>query len=87
MTKGPAYLCSPDDKVSVTIRGETLEFTDGDASHLVIAFAPKPDGSFQQTYNDADDEKVNIRGRIVGSIIDADVTDAFCAHRWHLSKQ
>jgi len=87
LTKGPAYLCSTDDnRLSVTIHAGTLEFTDGDYDHLVIAFTPKPDGSFQQTYNEGDGE-VTIRGSIVGSVIDADVTDSFCEHRWHLNKQ
>jgi hypothetical protein len=75
-----------DDDVSVTIRGAVLTFTNSELHNFVIGFAPHQDGSFSETYADVGGGSVLIQGRIVGSVLDADVTNGPCQHHWHLTK-
>ena len=88
LTKGSAGPeCPAEDDVSVTIHGETLTFTNSALKKFGIAFYPRQDGSFGSTYTDKGGDVVLIRGRIVGDVIDADVTNPPCEHHWHLKKQ
>ena len=88
LTKGSAGSdCPAEDDVSVTIHGETLTFTNSALKKFGIAFYPRQDGSFGSTYTDKGGDVVLIRGRIVGDVIDADVTNPPCEHHWHLKKQ
>jgi hypothetical protein len=86
-TAGP--LCPADDDVSVTIQGETLTFTNSALKKFAMSFYPGPDGSFGETYQGSD--TVNIRGRIIGDVIEAEVTDYGsdppCEHHWQLKKE
>src|SRR5215831_14455668 len=51
LTKGSAgTLCPAEDDVSVTIHGETLSFSNSAARNFGVAFYPRQDGSFHQTY-------------------------------------
>jgi hypothetical protein len=88
LTKGSAGPeCPAEDDVSVTINGETLTFTNSALKKFGLAFYPRQDGSFGSTYTDQGGDVVRIRGRIVGDVIDADVTNPPCEHHWHLKKQ
>ena len=75
-----------DDDVSVTIRGAELTFTNSELRNFGIGFSPHQDGSFSETYADTGGASVLIRGRIVGGVLDADVTNGPCEHHWHLTK-
>ena len=85
LTKGscPAAV----DDVSVTIHGETLTFTNRALKKYTMPFDPGPDGSFGQTYTDEGGRAVHYHGRIVGDVIDADVTNPPCDYHWHLKKE
>ncbi|MBV8092687.1 MAG: hypothetical protein JO110_05565 [Acetobacteraceae bacterium] len=87
LTKGPAESCPVEEDVSVTIRGDTLTFTNSALRNFAIGFNPHPDGSFNETYVDIGGVNVFIQGRITGDSIDADVTNAVCEHHWHLKKE
>jgi hypothetical protein len=86
-TAGPS--CPAEDDVSATIHGATLTFTDSELKKFDISFYPSPDGSFGETYQGGD--TVNIRGRITGDVIEAEVTDYGsdppCEHHWQLKKE
>jgi hypothetical protein len=86
-TAGP--LCPAEDDVSVTIRGATLTFTNSALKKFDMGFYPSPDGSFGETYQGGD--TVNIRGRIIGDVIEAEVadygSDPPCEHHWQLKKE
>ena len=87
LTKGSAGpLCPAEDDVSVTIHGETLSSTNGAMRNFVVAFYPHKDGSFHQTYIGDGGATVDIRGRVVGNVIEADVSNPPCEHNWHLKK-
>jgi hypothetical protein len=85
LTKGSEQ-CVPQDDVSVTIKGEMATFTDSGFQNYTIAFYLDQDGSFSQisTFRNS---SVTIRGRIIGDVIDADVTSGTCEHHWHLKKE
>lgn len=87
LTKGPGPVCPAEDDVSAIIRGKTLTFTDSGSRSFTIGFSPRQDGSFRQAYVDIGGSYVIIRGRIVGDVIEADVTNAPCQHHWHLKKE
>src|SRR5438067_1398260 len=75
LTKGSAGPnCPAEDNVSVTIHGETLTFTNSALKKFTQPFDPGPDGSFGQTYTDAGGAIVHYHGRIIGDVMDADVT-------------
>jgi len=89
LTKGSAPTCPVEDDVSVTVHGETMTFTDQRLKKFAISFYPGQDGSFGETYQGGD--TVNIRGRMNGDVLDADVTDYGtdppCEYHWHLKKE
>jgi hypothetical protein len=76
-------------QVSVTINGATLTFTNSALKKFTLSFYPTQDGSFAQIYEGGD--TVNIRGRVNGDVIEADVTDYSanppCEYHCHLKKQ
>src|SRR5215471_12676436 len=87
LTKGEAgSRCPAEDDVSVTIHGETLTFTNSALKNFLQPFFPGQDGSFGQTYTDAGGAAVHYHGRIVGDVMDVDVTNPPCEHHWHLKK-
>jgi hypothetical protein len=87
LVKGSGPTCPAEESVSLTIRGETLTFTNSVLKKFTIAFYPNPDGSFGQIYVDEGGDTVNIKGRVTGDVIEADVTNPPCAHHWHLQKE
>ena len=88
-SSGPS--CPNEDSVSITIDGETLTFTNSVLQKFAQPFYPGPDGSFGETYTDAGGAVVHNHGRIVGDVIDADVTNYEtnppCEYHWHLKKE
>ena len=88
LTKGSAGPnCPAEDNVSVTIHGETLTFTNSALKNFTEPFYPGPDGSFGQTYTDEGGAVVRYHGRIIGDVMDADVTNPPCEYHWHLKKE
>ena len=88
LIKGSGPKCSIEQDVSVTIRDQTLTFTDPNFPKFVfLEFYPRQDGSFDLVYVDAGGATVNIRGHVNGDIIDADVNNPPCEHHWHLKKE
>jgi len=79
--------CPATDDVTVTIKGETLTFTNSALKKYTMAFDPNKDGSFQDVSIDVDGGTVDIHGRVVGDVIDADVNNPPCEHHWHLKKK
>jgi hypothetical protein len=86
LTKGSGQLCSAEDDVSVSIKGNALTFSNSIVKTYTLGFNPNPDGSFSQISNSGGNI-VEIRGRIVGDSIEADVTGLTCEHHWHLKKE
>ena len=87
LTKGSDPSCPAEDDVSVTVRGETLSFTNSALRKFVIGFFPRQDGSFHQSHTDVDGDTVNVVGRVSEDVIDADVTNPPCMYHWHLKKE
>jgi hypothetical protein len=92
LTKGSAgQNCPAEDNVSVTIHGETLTFTNSALKNFTEPFDPGPDGSFGQTHTGEGGGAVHYHGRIIGDVMDADVTnyatDPVCEYHWHLKKE
>ena len=87
LTKGSGPACPTDDDVSVTIHGGALTFTDSVLPDYSIGFDPRPDGSFSLISTGISGGGVLIEGRIVGDVLDADVTNGPCEHHWHLTKR
>ena len=88
LTKGsPGPNCPTEGKVSVSIHGETLTFTNSALKKLTKPFYPGPYGSFGQTYTDEGGDIVHYYGRIIGDVMDADVTNPACEYHWHLKKE
>ena len=86
LTKGDLS-CPAEDNVSVTIKDDTLTFTDSNAKDYTISFKPKPDGSFHELSADIGGTVVDIRGQVADSALEADVISAHCQHHWHLERQ
>ena len=87
LTKGGAGLnCPVEDDVSVTIKGETLTFTSSTLKDFTMPFYPEQDGSFGQIHTGGGGTDVHYRGRVIGDIIEADVTNPPCEYHWHLKK-
>ena len=86
LTKGPTPECVPSEDVSVTIQDGLLTFTDSALRNFSIGFQPKQDGSFGDVAMAWVGLPI-IQGRIVGSVLDADVTNGPCEHHWHLTKK
>ena len=92
LTKGSAGPgCPAKDDVSVAIHGKTLTFTNSALKQYNMPFYPSLNGSFGQTHTDVGGDAVEYHGRIVGDIMDADVTNYGtnppCEYHWHLKKQ
>jgi hypothetical protein len=87
LTKGPTPQCVPSEDVSVIIKGDTLTLTNSALRDYPLGFDPHPDGSFSLISTGASGAGVLIQGRIVGSVLDADVTNGPCEHHWHLTKK
>ena len=86
LTKGVAG-CPVEDDVSVTIKGETLRFTDSRLKEFIMPFYPDQDESFGQIHTGEGGTNVHYHGRVIEDIIEADVTDPSCEYHWHLKKQ
>ena len=86
LTKGSGPMCPADDNVSVNIHGETLTFTNSALQKFVMGFHPRRDGSFRQSYVHKGGAFVNIQGRVIGDLIEADVINPPCEHHWQLRK-
>jgi len=86
-TVGP--MCPTEDDVSVNIHGSWITFFNSALKIFAISFYPNQDGSFGETYQGG--STVNIRGRVIGNVIEADVTnystDPPCEQHWHLTKE
>jgi len=87
LTKGPPDACPAEDSVSVIIHDGVLTFTNSALQKFAIGFDPQPDGTFTDTYVDAGGDIVEIRGRIAGNVLNADVTNPPCEHHWRLEKK
>ena len=87
LTKGSDRTCPAQDDVSVAIHGETLTFTNSALKKFAITFYPSQDGSFGETYTDEGGAAVRIHGRVIGDVIEADVTNPPCEHHWNLKKE
>jgi hypothetical protein len=85
LTKGLEQ-CAASEDVSVTIHGGALTFTDSALHDYSIGFDPRPDGSFDLISTGLSGAVVLIQGRIVGDVLDTDVTNGPCEHHWHLTK-
>jgi hypothetical protein len=85
-TQGSGPACPTEDDLPVTIQGGALTYTHSVLHNFVLGFDPQRDGSFSETYSDADGGFMLIQGRIVGNVLDADVTNGPCEHHWHLTK-
>jgi hypothetical protein len=72
--------------VSVIIKGDTLTFTNSALRNDPLGFDPHPDGSFSLISTAGGWSASLIQGRIVGNVLDADITDGPCEHHWHLTK-
>ena len=86
-TKGSGPGCPTEDDVSVTIQGGALTYTHSVLHNFALGFDPHQDGSFSETYSDAGGSFVLMQGRIVGNVLEADVTNGPCEHHWHLTKK
>jgi hypothetical protein len=88
-SSGPS--CPAQDSVSITIDGETLTITNSVLKKFTQPFYPGPDGSFGEIHTDAGGSVSHHHGRIVGDVIDADVTNYEtnppCEYHWHLKKE
>jgi hypothetical protein len=87
LTKGSTSMCPAEEDVSAMIHGEVMTFSNSALQKVGMGFHPRQDGSFSQLYEDIGGAYVIIRGRIVGDVLDADVTQNPCAYHWHLKKQ
>jgi hypothetical protein len=87
LTKGPAGQCPTEEGVSVTIQDGVLTFTNSALQNYAIGFDPHPDGTFTETHVDAGGAIVEIRGRIAGGVLNADVANPPCEHHWRLERK
>jgi hypothetical protein len=87
LTKGPTDDCPANENVSVTIQDNVLSFTNSQLQNYAIGFFPEPDGTFTINHVDADGNTSEIRGRIAGGVIEADVNNPPCVHHWQLKKK
>jgi len=89
LTKGSGPRCPAEDDVSVTIHGGILSFTNSVLQNFGVGFDPGQDGSFHMTYTGEGDTTVDMRGRISGKVIEADVNNfsTSCEYHWHLKKE
>jgi hypothetical protein len=91
LISGARSTCPTTENVSITIDGNALAFTNSALKKFTIAVFPSRNGSFGETYADEGGDTVKIRGRVIGDVLDGDVTDygtdAPCGHHWHLKKK
>jgi hypothetical protein len=87
LTKGSKQTCPTKDDVSVTIRGGALTFTNNKRRNFPMGLHLHPDGSFRQISAGVGGNLVLTEGRIVGDVIDADVSAANCEHHWHVVRK
>jgi hypothetical protein len=91
LINGSGSTCPAKENVSINIHGQTLTFTNSALKKFAITCNPSQDGSFGETYVDEGGDTVEIQGRVIGNVIDADVTnygtDPPCGHHWHLRKE
>jgi hypothetical protein len=86
-TKGPDSTCYPvEEDVSVVVSSGKLSFSNSRLQNYGMGFYPRPDGSFNQVHVDVGGSFVDIRGHVIGDVLDADVTDGTCEYHWHLTK-
>lgn len=90
LTKGSGPMCPAEENVSATIHGRTLTFTNSVLKKFTIIFDPNRDGFFDEIYASEGGDTVKIRGRVIGEVIEADVTNYAtnppCEHHWHMKK-
>jgi hypothetical protein len=88
-TKGSTPPCAPPESVSVMITGDEMRITNSKLQNFGLTFDPRPDGSFDMTYEDLGGTTVDIRGRVAKGILDAHVVNyaTTCEYRWHLEKK
>lgn len=87
LTKGSASpTCPAEDDVSVRIHGDTMTFTNSDLKEFTMPFYPSQNGSFGQTYTDEGGTIVHYGGRVIGDVIEADVSNPPCKYHWNLKK-
>ena len=53
----------------------------------MIGFDPHQDGSFHEIYTDEGGTTVDIVGRIIGDVLEAEATNPPCEQQWHLKKE
>jgi len=87
LTKGPTPQCPAEETVSVTIHDGVLTFTNSALHNYAMAFDLEPDGTFTETHVDVGGDVVDIRGRISGGVLEADVDNPPCEHHWRLKKK
>ena len=73
-------------KTTYPLPSMAATFTDSSFQKFLMGFNPHPDGSFDQISVSVGDASVLIKGRIIGNIIEADVTNETFEHHWHLKK-
>ena len=78
--------CPAGDNVSLTIHGDTVTFIDRELEKFIQPFDPGEDGSFGETSNAEGGITVHYHGRIVGDVLDADVSNPPCEYHWHMKK-
>ena len=86
LTKALSLNCEPSDDVSVTIQGGAVTFTNSVLRDFSITFNLHQDGSFGLVSAVIAGNAVQIRGRIVGDVLEADVSNGPCEHHWRLTK-
>jgi hypothetical protein len=87
LTQGSGPRCSTEADVSVTIHRAKLTFTHSELRDFVVSFDPHQDGSFSQIYTGTGGAAVLIQGRVVGDVLEADVTNGPCEHHWRLTRR
>jgi len=87
LRKGAGSICPAREDVSASIQGHTLTFTYSRSKNYTIGFDPDSDGSFNQISMGLGGRAVNIQGRVIGGIIEADVASDRCEYHWVLKKK
>jgi hypothetical protein len=87
LTKGSGSSCAVEQDVLITINSETLSFTGSNLRKFDLGFYPREDGSFGLIYVNPGGATVNIRGHVIGDVIEADVISPPCEYHWHPTKE
>ena len=80
LTKGTDPTCPTEDAVTIIVREQSLTITHSTLRGFTTGFDPREDGSFGQVYSDSGGGIMSIQGRIVGGVLDADVSSDTCEH-------